>query len=356
MATLAPANPWTLVYEGYDPAAEGLREALCTLGNGRFATRGATPDGLHRTPGTYRAGCYDRLASRVAGRTVVNEDLVNLPDWLPLTFATPGSDWFHPDGAELLDYRQELDLRRGVLLRELAWRDDAGRVTRVRQRRLVSMADPALAALETTLTAENWSGPLRVRATLDGTVTNHGVARYRDLRGDHLTDHAAGDGDGLTWLTATTRSSRITAALAARIDAPVPGRPERDGGRIGTEHVPHLEEGVPVTVTKIVALVTSRDPASTTRARPRCAGPGRPPASGSCWPRTRPHGSGCGNGPGWRWAAPSWRSSCTCTSSTSCRRSARTPSTWTPACPPAACTARRTAVTCSGTSCSCCRG
>jgi trehalose/maltose hydrolase-like predicted phosphorylase len=262
MATLAPANPWTLVYEGYDPAAEGLREALCTLGNGRFATRGATPDGLHRTPGTYRAGCYDRLTSRVAGRTVVNEDLVNLPDWLPLTFATPGSDWFHPDGAELLDYRQELDLRRGVLLRELAWRDDAGRVTRVRQRRLVSMADPALAALETTFTAENWSGPLRVRATLDGTVTNHGVARYRDLRGDHLTDHAAGDEDGLTWLTATTRSSRITAALAARIDAPVPGRPERDGGgRIGTEHVPRLEEGVPVTVTKIVALVTSRDPA-----------------------------------------------------------------------------------------------
>ncbi|MEV0168855.1 glycoside hydrolase family 65 protein [Nonomuraea fuscirosea] len=254
-------NAWTLVYEGYDPALEGLREALCTLGNGRWATRGATPDGLARTPGTYRAGCYDRLASQVAGRTVVNEDLVNLPDWLPLTFATPGSDWFRPDTADLPDYRQELDLRRGLLLRSLRWRDDAGRVTLVRQRRLVSMADPALAALETTFTAENWSGPLRVRAGLDGRVTNRGVARYRDLRGDHLTRHTTGAGDELTWLTAQTRSSQITVALAARVAAPVPGSVSAEPDRIHTDLVLELAAGEPVTVSKIVALVTSRDPA-----------------------------------------------------------------------------------------------
>ncbi|MCF6471972.1 glycoside hydrolase family 65 protein [Nonomuraea sp. MG754425] len=269
-------NPWTLAYDGYDPAAEGLREALCTLGNGRWATRGATPDGLARTPGTYQAGCYDRLASRVAGRTVVNEDLVNLPDWLPLSVATPGCGWFRPEEADLLDYRQELDLRRGVLLRTLRWRDGSGRVTRLRQRRLVSMADPALAALETTLTAENWSGPLRVRACLDGRVSNGGVERYRDLRGDHLTGHATGAGDELTWLTALTRASRITVALAARVDAPGSGSVSAEPGRIRTDHVLEAVEGAPVTITKVVALVTSRDPAvhdplSTARRRARTA-------------------------------------------------------------------------------------
>nr|WP_238165720.1 hypothetical protein [Kribbella sp. VKM Ac-2527] len=30
-------------------------------------------------PGTYAAGCYNRLVSRVARREVENEDLVNLP-------------------------------------------------------------------------------------------------------------------------------------------------------------------------------------------------------------------------------------------------------------------------------------
>lgn len=37
-------SEWTWVYEGYDPESERLREALCTLGNGYFATRGAAPE------------------------------------------------------------------------------------------------------------------------------------------------------------------------------------------------------------------------------------------------------------------------------------------------------------------------
>ncbi|UCC85331.1 MAG: hypothetical protein JSW46_04550, partial [Gemmatimonadota bacterium] len=32
---------WKLVYEGWDPESEPLREALTTLGNGYIATRGA---------------------------------------------------------------------------------------------------------------------------------------------------------------------------------------------------------------------------------------------------------------------------------------------------------------------------
>ena len=63
---------------------------LCTLGNGHFATRGAAPesiaDGVHY-PGTYAAGCYNRLRDEVGGQTVENESAVNLPNWLDLRFA-----------------------------------------------------------------------------------------------------------------------------------------------------------------------------------------------------------------------------------------------------------------------------
>jgi Trehalose and maltose hydrolases (possible phosphorylases) len=69
---------WLLTYDDYEPRNETLREALCTLGNGYFATRGAAPestaDGTHY-PGTYVAGCYDRLTSEVDGRAVENEIL-----------------------------------------------------------------------------------------------------------------------------------------------------------------------------------------------------------------------------------------------------------------------------------------
>src|SRR3546814_18468665 len=121
-----PDSGWKLVYEGFDPAREGLREALCTLGNGYFATRGAAEeteaDDVHY-PGTYLAGGYNRLQTDIAGRVIENEDLVNLPNWLPLTFRPEDGDWFNLRRAELLDYRQELDLERGLLERRLRARE-----------------------------------------------------------------------------------------------------------------------------------------------------------------------------------------------------------------------------------------
>ena len=105
---------------------EGVREALCTLGNGYFATRGAlvwaTADGTHY-PGTYLAGGYNRLRTDIAGRVVENEDLVNFPNWLALQFRIGDQDWFDVKTATLLSYRQELDLRRGMLLRTIRFED-----------------------------------------------------------------------------------------------------------------------------------------------------------------------------------------------------------------------------------------
>ena len=63
-----PPSVWTLVYDSFDPARQGLREALCALGNGYFVTRGALPearaDGVNY-PGTYLAGLYNRLVTEI---------------------------------------------------------------------------------------------------------------------------------------------------------------------------------------------------------------------------------------------------------------------------------------------------
>ena len=63
-------NRWTLIFKGFNPKEEGLREALCTLGNGYFATRGSTQesaaDEIHY-PGTYLAGGYNRLSTDISG-------------------------------------------------------------------------------------------------------------------------------------------------------------------------------------------------------------------------------------------------------------------------------------------------
>ncbi|HEU4450663.1 MAG TPA: glycosyl hydrolase family 65 protein [Gaiellaceae bacterium] len=263
-------SAWVLEFQGGGDTPAGLREALCTLGNGYLATRGAAPesraDDVHY-PGTYVAGVYDRLSAAVAGRTVEDESVVNLPNWLPLTFSAEDGCWLAE--AELVEDREELDLRRGVLTRLALVRDDGGRLTRLTQRRLVSMDDPHLAAIETTLVAENWSGRLRVRSLLDGGVENAGVARYRGLPGDHLTavETAVVDEETVR-LQAVTRQSRILVAEAARTrlcrdGAPVPAEraPVEDPTAVGHELSLDLAEGRALTVEKVVAVHTSRDAA-----------------------------------------------------------------------------------------------
>jgi trehalose/maltose hydrolase-like predicted phosphorylase len=269
-------DDWTLSYEGYDPADERLREALCTLGNGYFATRGAAPEttaGPSHYPGTYVAGCYNRLTSTVAGRQVDNEDIVNLPNWLPLRFRTrdTGGDrpgpWFSPDDGSLLGYRQTLDLRRGTLTRRMRLRDTRGRLLTVDQVRLVHMGDPHLAALRTEFTAEGWTGELEVESALDGDITNAGVDRYRDLNGRHLTEWHTGSAEPDTvWLDCRASESGIRVALAARSRtvSGTPGAVRLLPGERGVAHlltVP-IGPGRPVAVEKTVALHTSRDPAS----------------------------------------------------------------------------------------------
>ena len=113
---------FSLTYEGYEPDQEGLREVLTSSGNGRFCSRGAAEwedaDGVHY-PGTYAHGVYNRETTILGGVPVLNEDLVNLPNWLVLKLRIEGEDAIRFGEVELLDYRHELDLRRAVTSRSL---------------------------------------------------------------------------------------------------------------------------------------------------------------------------------------------------------------------------------------------
>ena len=280
-----------LTYDGFDPDEEGLREAICALGNGVFVTRGACAwsraDGVHY-PGTYLAGGYDRATSQIAGRDIENEDLVNLPNWLPVTFRHGDGPWFRGGADRVSGYRLALDIDAGVARWEAHLRHDGLRDLVWKERRAVHMADPHLAVQEVTLepsddsagqTGEAW-GRITVRAGIDGSVENAGVDRYQALDGRHLdvlevggrTDVASGVRHRMqhstcptndVWVVARTPSSKLRVAVAARIQIDGLSEPDEprvvtDGKHAYVERSGRLEPGRQVTVRKVVALASAR--------------------------------------------------------------------------------------------------
>jgi trehalose/maltose hydrolase-like predicted phosphorylase len=261
---------WNIIYNEWDPEKHPLRESLCTLGNGYFATRGALEESKanhYNYPGTYLAGGYNRAISKIKNKKIENEDLVNWPNWLYLTYKTDGSDWFNLNELQILDYTTNLKLKEGVLERKMRFRDNKDRETSLISRRIVSMDDPHVAGIEWTFTPENWSGKITVRSGIDGNITNRGVERYNDLNGTHLEilDKDA-FGDNSIYLVSQTLQSKITMAQAASVKMFVNGerveiepKTIKNKNSIFQEIKIECEKMQPFRLEKMVSVFTSRD-------------------------------------------------------------------------------------------------
>ena len=260
---------WKLTYRDYDPVRERSREALMTVGNGYFGTRGAIEEldaNPVNYPGTYMAGLFNRMESEVGERIVVNEDFVNAPDWLLLTFRIDSERWFNPNKTEIVEMNRSLDLRNGLLTRRLVVEDEQGRETLIESRRMASMADKHLAAAEYVVTPLNYRARITIRSGMNADVINDGVKRYRQLNQDHLHNQDRGADGTLSWVSAGTRQSGIKVAQAALLKAGLNGkeidvscRHKKTKGRVDTTFSLEMEEGDTIRIQKLACLCNSID-------------------------------------------------------------------------------------------------
>jgi len=262
---------WGQIYSGFDPKDEGRRETLCALGNGYFVTRGAAPwaraNEVHY-PGTYLAGGYNRLKTKVAGRVVENEDLVNIPNWLCLNFRIPGEEWFQLEEVKILFYSQSLNMKKGILNRTIRFRDKKKRETLVLQYSFVHGELMHRAGLKTIITPLNWEGEIEVSSALDGRVTNLGVERYRDLGNKHLdlVESKHIDEERMVLKMRTNRSC-LDIAMGAETKiflnnkiARVTSLPaDKPGGYVARNFMVNAARGETLTIEKLICIYTSRD-------------------------------------------------------------------------------------------------
>ena len=261
---------WVVNYNTFVHELQGRREALCALGNGYFVTRATAAESKANKihfPGTYVAGIYNRIKTEIAGSSLEHEDLVNMPNWLVLTFKVEDDPWFELEKVEILSYEQDLNLHEGILYRNVRFRDQRGRETSLSERRFVHMRHYHLAGLETKITAHNWSGMLTVHSALDAQVINNSGV-YTSLKKDkkHLIPIESSINDDIVYLKVQTIQSHVAVAEAARTNVSCDGKLitavrsnviERD--YVAQDVQINVSEGNEIVVQKIVSLFTSRD-------------------------------------------------------------------------------------------------
>jgi len=187
---------------------------------------------------------------------IVHTELANAPNWLALEIRL-GDHRFRLDQGEILNFRRRLDLRHGLLTRQVRWRGPDGHTFDVEFERFVSMADPHVMAVRVQVTSADYEGAIAFNAGLDGMVDNDGLRHW------HWVDQG-GTGEGRwAYLTLATRHTHITVAEAASLD--VVGKSAVEYGFEDCPWYPRLTAvtrivpGDTVMATKVISVFTSRE-------------------------------------------------------------------------------------------------
>ncbi|MCI0398045.1 MAG: glycoside hydrolase family 65 protein [Chloroflexi bacterium] len=245
-AIVRPDPGWVVTQAAFDPARQHHLETVFTLGNGYFASRGSFEEGY---PGdaalTLAHGLFDDAP-------LFFTELANLPNWLDCRVGVDGHN-FRLDLGRVHYFQRQMDLRHGILRREVRWESPSGAIVDLTFERFASYDQPHLGALRLLVTAVNQPCQVAIQASIDGHVANGDLLHWR-----HLGEGQAG---GCLWLHSRTRHSGVELATAASLatssDTPVlrhycPGQP--------TFYVSQeLEPGQTAQVEKLVSYAASLD-------------------------------------------------------------------------------------------------
>ncbi len=199
---------WAIIESEFNPARLHRQETVFSLGNGYLSTRGAFEEGYPGAwPATLIHGVFDDVP-------IVHTELANCPDWLHLVIFVAG-ERFRLDRGQVLSYQRQLDLRRGVLTRQIRWRSANGHTLDLRFERFASLADPHALVVRCQVTpvspgaATDGAVPIKVQAGINGYMDNQGVIHWEWLD--------QGGARETIWLHSRTRQSHIEVGLAARL-------------------------------------------------------------------------------------------------------------------------------------------
>ncbi|MBU9789941.1 glycoside hydrolase family 65 protein [Lentilactobacillus sp. IMAU92037] len=214
---------WHLDYYGeYSGKRNYGQEAMLTIGNGYFGLRGAYVEAnanQDNYPGMYVAGVYNQLTTKINGRDVVNEDLVNLPNAQYISFGVDHQQPFEIKKEDIQDIYRSLNLRTGVLTTTLHIQLSTGHILQVRATKVANMTNWHRYSIKYELKPINFSGSIQLYSKIDGTVINGNVERYQDFDQHHIDVIGMAAHDNQISLTGQTKTSHVNFVINSKLSS-----------------------------------------------------------------------------------------------------------------------------------------
>jgi len=268
-------DEWAIIEDQFDEITNVEDETIFSLGNGYIGMRGNLEEGFNgkqgRTVnGTYINAFYEsepiHYPEGAYGYARNSQTMINVTNGKIIELYVDGEKFDLLSG-KLLAYKRTLDLRRGVLIREMTWQSSAGRTVDIRIRRLVSLTRKHIAAIEYEVKPVNFSGTLELVSRLDGAVRNQVSADDprvgSALAGQVLTTVEQSYRDTFGMLRQQTKNTRFTIVTgmehAVQPEAACRIEGGGEGDRLFVRFTFDAREGQTVGITKFLAYHTSKE-------------------------------------------------------------------------------------------------
>jgi len=263
-AVRARQHAWEIAELRFSPDVAARHESVFAVGNGYLGLRGAPEEGTSaHDPGVILNGFHETwpivYPEDAYGLARTGQTIVDVPDGSIVRLYVDGEP-FELAGARILGFERVLDMRIGVLVREVEWETARGCRLLVRSRRLASLADRHLAAIDYEVLALDGEASVTVCSEL---VTHAPVQSTDDpRRGKGFAEQvlvprgARVQGDGAL-LHLATRNSGLELAcgmghlIDSSADVKVDARAEGDGARVVVQAA--LGSGESLRLAKFVA-------------------------------------------------------------------------------------------------------
>ncbi|MEK5257354.1 beta-phosphoglucomutase [Paenibacillus sp. FSL F4-0125] len=276
-AAVYPYREWSLDEENCNEENNQRSESVFALGNGYIGMRGNFEEGYHShsgssVTGNYLNGFFDSepivYPEGAYGYPSRNQAMLNVPDAKIIELSIEGHA-FQLNSGKVHRYERQLDMRNGILHRQLEWESPAGHRVELNIRRMVALQHKHLAAIDYEVTALNFEGTLTLTSSIDGEIQRPGVTDDPRLGSGSkepsllLVDTGHELEQNFLWMKHRTRHTRFALLTGVSHSLNCSSGYERavqlEGQRLSMQWVVPVVMGERISLTKYISYHTSKD-------------------------------------------------------------------------------------------------